>query len=86
MRTTIDKAGRLVVPKALRDRLGLHAGTQVDMTIVEGHLEAHPIGPSVVVETRDGRPVFTTTEPVEPLTDEQMYRLIDDSRQWPHRS
>jgi AbrB family looped-hinge helix DNA binding protein len=26
MRTTMDKAGRLVVPKALRDRLGLRPG------------------------------------------------------------
>jgi AbrB family looped-hinge helix DNA binding protein len=26
MRTTIDKAGRLVIPKALRDQLGLQAG------------------------------------------------------------
>lgn len=26
MRTTIDKAGRLVIPKVLRDQLGLHAG------------------------------------------------------------
>lgn len=26
MRTTIDKAGRLVIPKALRDRLGLGPG------------------------------------------------------------
>ena len=26
MRSTIDKAGRLVVPKALRDQIGLRAG------------------------------------------------------------
>lgn len=29
MKTTIDQAGRLVVPKQLRDRFGLAAGTEV---------------------------------------------------------
>ncbi len=31
MRTTIDKAGRVVIPKALRDRLGLVPG-EVELT------------------------------------------------------
>lgn len=31
MRTTIDKAGRLVIPKTLRDRLGLRPG-EVEVT------------------------------------------------------
>lgn len=26
MRTTIDKAGRVIIPRALRDRVGLRAG------------------------------------------------------------
>lgn len=29
MTVTIDKAGRIVVPKAIRDRLGLVAGTEL---------------------------------------------------------
>jgi len=31
MQTTIDKAGRLVVPKELRDRLGIAAGSRVEI-------------------------------------------------------
>jgi len=39
MRATIDAAGRLVVPKVLRDELGFAPGTEVELTAVDGHLE-----------------------------------------------
>lgn len=39
MRTTIDMAGRLVVPKPLREQLGFAAGTELELTAVDGRLE-----------------------------------------------
>jgi AbrB family looped-hinge helix DNA binding protein len=39
MRATIDAAGRLVVPKSLRDELGFAAGTQLELSVVNGALE-----------------------------------------------
>jgi AbrB family looped-hinge helix DNA binding protein len=39
MRTTIDAAGRLVVPKPLRDELGFAPGAELEVTAVDGHLE-----------------------------------------------
>ena len=32
MRTTIDKAGRVVIPAALRERAGLSAGSEIEIT------------------------------------------------------
>lgn len=32
MRTTIDRGGRVVIPKAIRDELGLGPGDEVDIT------------------------------------------------------
>lgn len=39
MRTTIDSAGRLVVPKAARDELGLTAGTELELRVVDRRIE-----------------------------------------------
>ena len=39
MKTTIDGAGRVVVPKAMRDALGLGAGQTLDIRVVDGRLE-----------------------------------------------
>jgi len=39
MRATIDMAGRLVVPKPLREELGFAAGTELELTAVDGRLE-----------------------------------------------
>lgn len=39
MRTTIDSAGRIVVPKPLRDQLGLTGGQELEIVARDGRLE-----------------------------------------------
>jgi AbrB family looped-hinge helix DNA binding protein len=39
MRTTIDAAGRLVVPKPLREELGFAPGMELELDAVDGRLE-----------------------------------------------
>ncbi|MEA2423114.1 MAG: hypothetical protein QOF55_2213 [Thermoleophilaceae bacterium] len=39
MRTTIDSAGRLVVPKRIREELGFTPGTELELDAVDGRLE-----------------------------------------------
>jgi AbrB family looped-hinge helix DNA binding protein len=39
MRTTIDAAGRIVVPKPLREELGFAAGTELELEAIDGRLE-----------------------------------------------
>lgn len=39
MRMTIDGAGRIVIPKTLREELGFAAGVELEVEAVDGHLE-----------------------------------------------
>ncbi|HEX8741410.1 MAG TPA: AbrB/MazE/SpoVT family DNA-binding domain-containing protein, partial [Casimicrobiaceae bacterium] len=39
MQTTIDRAGRIVVPKSLREALGLEAGQLLEIRAGDGRLE-----------------------------------------------
>lgn len=80
METTIDKAGRLVIPKALRERLGLGAGARVDITEADGALLLRPTGPQTRVIHRRGRPVLKADEQVEPLTTEAVRRIVEQDR------
>ena len=50
MRSTIDKAGRLVIPAAIRDKAGLTPGTTIEISLDETgvRLERVAAGPRLV--------------------------------------
>ena len=73
MMTTIDKAGRIVVPKAIRDAMGLTAGGKVDIVFVDGKIEIEPVYAAAHIEMRDGFPVIVYDEDVPPM-DENIVR------------
>ena len=52
MNATIDKAGRLVVPKAIREAAQLEPGTEVRLRVVSGHVEIEPVPLAVTLERR----------------------------------
>ena len=54
MRTTIDKAGRLVVPKELRDQLGLRPG-EVEVVADGAALRVEPVVDDGFVDERGRR-------------------------------
>lgn len=71
MRTTIDKAGRLVIPKELRDKVGLVPG-DVEVELDGAGLHLAPVVTGVLVE-RDGRLVVAGAG--APLTDDDVREL-----------
>lgn len=56
MRTTIDAAGRIVVPKSIREATGLHSGQEGDIVFTNGHIEMELAPADVRVDTGDGLP------------------------------
>lgn len=80
MRTTIDRAGRLVVPKRLRDRLALGEGAEVEVIERDGVLEIRPVPATVEVRADDGMPVAHPVDPLPPLTDEAVRGTLEHVR------
>ena len=84
MRTTIDKAGRVVIPAGIRDRAGLTAGSQIEITVDEFgiRIERVATGPRLVRVGRRlvARPTVSRDE--RPPVD--IAGLVEDERnRWP---
>ncbi|MGI8726771.1 MAG: AbrB/MazE/SpoVT family DNA-binding domain-containing protein, partial [Solirubrobacterales bacterium] len=77
VKTTIDKAGRIVVPKALREAVGLTPGTTVDISEYGDGLHLAVGGRTGRLVEEDGLLVATGETRID---DEIMFRLIDAGR------
>jgi AbrB family looped-hinge helix DNA binding protein len=80
MRTTIDGAGRIVIPKATRSRLGLEAGKVVEIRERDGLLEIEPVATVMTLEQRGGGLVAVPDEPLPPLTDAIVRATLEGTR------
>jgi AbrB family looped-hinge helix DNA binding protein len=84
MRTTIDKAGRVVIPAAIRDRAGLSAGTELEISVDEFgvRLERVAQGPRLVKVGR--RLVARPTAAVDSRPPVDVAALVEEERnRWP---
>jgi AbrB family looped-hinge helix DNA binding protein len=55
---TVGKSGRLVVPKSIRDQLGLHEGSRMKLEVLGGTLQAVPEPDPVNITVKGGFPVI----------------------------
>lgn len=78
MEATIDSAGRLLLPKALREALGLAPGSKVDISRYGTGVQVTPGGRTARLERdADGRLVSRGETQV---SDDVMYTLLDAGR------
>ncbi len=79
MRTTIDSGGRVVIPKAIRDRLGLSPGADVELAEADGGVEIRPAPAEIELVEVDGR-LVARADGLPALTDEIVRETIERVR------
>ena len=80
MKSTIDPAGRVVIPKALRERLGLSGGQAIDIRERDGTIEIEPAAtPMQLVDEGDGMIAIPDGD-IPPLTDEVVRATLERTR------
>lgn len=78
MNVTVDRLGRLVIPKALRVAFGITPDTELELIPDGSGLRIEPVQRRPrPIETRDGLPVLGPVEGAV-LTDDDVRRLRDD--------
>jgi AbrB family looped-hinge helix DNA binding protein len=79
MHVSIDSAGRVVVPKPLREQLGLSPATPLEIEVVDGHLELSVPGePPAIVKGAHGLCLGPTGTPI---TDAQLRGVLEAVRE-----
>jgi AbrB family looped-hinge helix DNA binding protein len=77
MRVTMDQAGRIVIPKSIREQLGLKSDDEFDAVIDGLAIRLQPRMVSVRrIRDVEGWPVLEAV-PGQPLTDDDVQRLRD---------
>ena len=80
MKSTIDSAGRIIVPKALRDALGLKPGQPLEIRAGDGRLEIE-VAPTRMSLKRRGKGVVAVPEAeLPPLTADEVRETLEKVR------
>jgi AbrB family looped-hinge helix DNA binding protein len=77
MEAMVDSVGRIVVPKPLREALGLAPGTAVDISLYGAGLQLIPAGRTARLVEVDGS-LVAESETV--VTDDDVFALLDAGR------
>lgn len=69
-----------MVPKAIRDAMGLDAGRAVDVTFADGRIEIEIAPAKVHIDKGGMLPVLRAEEDLPPLTDEIIRETLEATR------
>lgn len=80
MRSAIDSAGRVVIPKALRERAGLGGPKAVEIIERDGRIEIESVPTRMALRKRRGGVVAVPERKLPPLTDDVVREAIERTR------
>jgi AbrB family looped-hinge helix DNA binding protein len=80
METTIDSAGRIVVPKALRTVLGLRPGQALVLRATDGRLEIEAAPTPMKLKKRGKGVVAVPDRPLPPMTAALVREVLEQTR------
>ena len=80
-RITLDRAGRVVLPKALRDELNLSPGDTLDLTVQGDEVKLRPRRSATLLQKERGVWVFRAGQPLTAEETEETLRKIRAQRQ-----
>ena len=80
MSVTIDKAGRLVIPKEIREKAGITPGMPLNITVENGAIKLEPDYIPVRLEKWGHLTVLVTDADVPLMTREEADRQLEEAR------
>ncbi len=78
MEATIDPGGRILIPKSIRDSLGLVPGSKVDIAAYGNGVQLTPGGRTARLQRDASGRLVSHGETI--VTDEMMFALLDSGR------
>jgi len=86
MIATMDKAGRIVIPKAIRTQAGLKAGVPLEVRVRGGRVEIEPAPRPIQLRARGSFLVADAVDDGPTLTADEVRRAIETLRSGPTES
>jgi AbrB family looped-hinge helix DNA binding protein len=84
MKTTIDKAGRVVIPASVRERVGLEPGAELEVLVDDFSIRLIRTAPRPALVRRGKRLIAKPTVKPSEIPQIDLGRLIEEERnRWP---
>jgi AbrB family looped-hinge helix DNA binding protein len=84
MMTTMDKAGRVVIPAAVRNRAGLKPGTELEIVTDDLGIRLVPTGPAPKLLRRGKRLIAKPAVGKKELPEVDLAAMVEEERnRWP---